>query len=53
MNQIEVAMVSNNGEGVIIKNKVTKGVLLRGYKKEEFKNLKKIKVTKNYGFGNN
>ena len=47
INQIEVAMVSNNGEGIIIKKKVTKGVLLRGYKKEEFKNLN---ITKNQNF---
>ena len=47
INQIEVAMVSNNGEGIIIKKKVTKGVLLRGYKKEEFKNLN---ITQNQDF---
>ena len=47
INQIEVAMVSNNGEGVIIKKKITKGVLLRGYKKEEFKNLN---ITQNQDF---
>ena len=47
INQIEVAMVSNNGEGIIIKKKITKGVLLRGYKKEEFKNLN---ITQNQDF---
>ena len=47
INQIEVAMVSNNGEGIIIKKKVTKGILLRGYKKEEFKNLY---ITQNQDF---
>tara|TARA_B100001057_G_scaffold472628_1_gene536098 strand:+ start:707 stop:1936 length:1230 start_codon:yes stop_codon:yes gene_type:complete len=46
-NQIDVTMVSNNGEGIIIKEKITKGVLLRGYKKEEFKNLN---ITKNKDF---
>jgi len=47
INQIEVAMVSNNGEGIIIKKKITKGILLRGYKKEEFKNLY---ITQNQDF---
>ena len=46
-NQIDEVMVSNNGEGIMIKKKITKGVLLRGYKKEEFKNLN---ITKNYDF---
>ena len=26
-------MISNNGEGIIVSDKFTKGVLLRGYKK--------------------
>ena len=47
INQIDEVMVSNNGEGIIIKNKFTKGVLLRGYKKEEFKSLN---ITKNDDF---
>ena len=38
-NPIDAVIVSNNGEGIIINQKTTKGVLLRGYKKEEFKNL--------------
>ena len=42
-NQIDVAMVSNSGEGIIITEKISKGVLLRGYKKEEFKNLNIVK----------
>ena len=46
-NQIDEVIVSNNGEGIIIKKKITKGVLLRGYKKEEFKNLN---ITKNQEF---
>ena len=41
--QIESVMVSNNGEGIIITEKISKGVLLRGYKKEEFKNLNIVK----------
>ena len=46
-NQIDEVIVSNNGEGIIIKKKITKGVLLRGYKKEEFKNLN---ITKHQEF---
>ena len=46
-NQIDEVIVGNNGEGIIIKKKITKGVLLRGYKKEEFKNLN---ITKNQEF---
>ena len=42
-NPIDTVMVSNNGEGIIINQKTTKGVLLRGYKKEEFKNLNIVK----------
>ncbi len=42
-NQIDKIMVSNNGEGIIIKEKTTKGVLLRGYEKDEFKNLNIVK----------
>ena len=42
-NPIDTVMVSNNGEGIIINQKITKGVLLRGYKKEEFKNLNIVK----------
>ena len=41
--QIESVIVSNSGEGIIITEKITKGVLLRGYKKEEFKNLNIVK----------
>ena len=46
-NQIDEVIVSNNGEGIIIKKKITKGILLRGYKKEEFKNLN---ITKHQEF---
>ena len=46
-NQINEVMLSNSGEGIIIKKKITKGVFLRGYKKEEFKNLN---ITKNKDF---
>ena len=38
--QIEGFLISNNGEGIIINEKITKGVLLRGYKKEEFQSLR-------------
>ena len=41
--QIEGFLISNNGEGIIINEKITKGVLLRGYKKEEFKSLNIVK----------
>ena len=42
-NQIDGLMISNNGEGIIINEKITKGVLLRGYKEEEFQNLNIVK----------
>ena len=29
-------MISNNGEGIIVSDKFTKGVFLRGYKKNDF-----------------
>ena len=41
--QIEGFLISNNGEGIIINEKITKGVLLRGYKKEEFQSLNIVK----------
>ena len=41
--QIDGFLISNNGEGIIINEKITKGVLLRGYKKEEFQNLNIVK----------
>ena len=41
--QIDSVMLSNNGEGIIIKEKFSKGVMLRGYKKEEFKKLNIVK----------
>ena len=49
-NQISEIIFSNNGEGILIKEKFTKGVMLRGYKKEDFKNLK-IVQNQNF-FGN-
>tara|TARA_B100001027_G_scaffold151872_1_gene106622 strand:+ start:891 stop:2120 length:1230 start_codon:yes stop_codon:yes gene_type:complete len=49
-NQISAIIFSNNGEGILIKEKFTKGVMLRGYKKEDFKNLK-IVQNQNF-FGN-
>ena len=41
--QIDGVMISNNGEGIIIKEKISKGILLRGYKKDDFKNLNIVK----------
>ncbi len=41
--QIEGFLISNNGEGIIINEKITKGVLLRGYKKDEFQTLNIVK----------
>ena len=41
--QIDSFLISNNGEGIIINEKITKGVLLRGYKKEEFQSLNIVK----------
>ena len=46
-NQINQIMLSNNGEGILVKNNFTKGVLLRGYKKEDFK---KLNITQNKNF---
>tara|TARA_B100000989_G_scaffold294479_1_gene273672 strand:+ start:4213 stop:5442 length:1230 start_codon:yes stop_codon:yes gene_type:complete len=40
---ISFKIFSNNGEGVIIKNKRSKGILLRGYLKNDFKKLEIIK----------
>ena len=37
--QIKELMLSNNGEGILIKENFSKGILLRGYKKEDFKKL--------------
>ena len=45
--QIDSVMLSNNGEGIIIKERFSKGVMLRGYKKEEFK---KLNIVKNQDF---
>ncbi len=36
---INVIMQSNNGEGILVKEKFTKGILLRGYNKNDFRNL--------------
>ena len=41
--QIDEFLISNNGEGIIVNEKITKGVLLRGYKKEEFQSLNIVK----------
>ncbi len=45
--QINEIMLSNNGEGILIKEKLSKGVLLRGYKQEDFK---KLNIVKNQNF---
>ena len=41
--QIDSLLISNNGEGIIINEKITKGILLRGYKKEGFQSLNIVK----------
>ena len=46
-NQINQIMLSNNGEGILVKDNFTKRVLLRGYKKEDFK---KLNITQNKNF---
>ena len=43
VSQIDGFMISNNGEGIIIKEKISKGIFLRGYKKDDFKNLNIVK----------
>ena len=40
-------VLSNSGEGIIIKGEVTKGILLRGYSKEDFS---KLEIVKNKNF---
>ena len=39
LTKIDEIILSNNGEGIIIKEKFSKGVQLRGYKEEDFKKL--------------
>ena len=46
-NQIDNIIISNNGEGIIISEKITKGVLLRGYDNGDFK---KLNIVKNQDF---
>ncbi len=46
-NNIDKIMFSNNGEAIIVKENFTKGVLLRGYKKNDFK---KLDIVKNKNF---
>ena len=46
-NNIDNIMFSNNGEAIIVKEKFTKGVLLRGYKKNDFQ---KLDIVKNNNF---
>ena len=40
-------ILSNSGEGIIIKGEVTKGIILRGYTKEDFS---KLEIVKNENF---
>ena len=40
-------VLSNSGEGIIVKGKITKGILLRGYSKEDFS---KLEIVKNENF---
>ena len=49
-NKISQIMISNNGEGIIVNDKFTKGVFLRGYKKNDFK---KLNITQNKNFFGN
>ena len=44
-------ILSNSGEAIIVKSNTSKGILLRGYKNNDFPNLKIFK--KNNSFGNN
>ncbi len=40
-------ILSNSGEGIIIKDEITKGIILRGYSKEDFS---KLDIVKNKNF---
>ena len=40
LNNLKYSLESNSGEAVILKNDTTKGILLRGYSKLDFENLK-------------
>ena len=40
-------VLSNSGEGIIIKGEITKGIILRGYSKEDFS---KLEIVKNKNF---
>ena len=46
-NQIDVAIFSNNGEGILINRNISKGVLIRGYKKDDFN---KLRIVQNKDF---
>ena len=46
-NQIDVAVFSNNGEGILINRNISKGVLIRGYKKNDFN---KLRIVQNKDF---
>ena len=45
----EDLVLSNSGEGIIIKGQVTKGILLRGYSREDFSKLEIVKNKKFLG----
>ena len=47
---LDQIIFSNNGEGILIKEKFTKGVMLRGYKKDDFK---KLRIVQNEFFSGN
>ncbi len=46
-NQIDEAIFSNNGEGILINRNISKGVLIRGYKKDDFN---KLRIVQNKDF---
>ena len=45
--QINQMIISNNGEGILMERNFSKGVLIRGYKKKDFK---KLTITQNQFF---
>ena len=46
-NHIDEAIFSNNGEGILINKNISKGVLIRGYKREDFN---KLRIVQNKDF---
>ncbi len=49
LTKINKILISNSSEGVIINKKYTKGIMLRGYNKKDFKKLNLIKKDKFIG----